>query len=343
MGRRGLNLGDFCGRIEERTLFLPAKPTKYNLLDKESNMNGTIYNFHHADQEEGKNPPNHQQNFGYLCKNDTQLYHLGRLCPFTGDLRHDLEELWRLFQENNQDDLEQKMKLVEDASPLEKVALQPPIPRPIHDIICVGMNYQDHIEECTRGLNFQAPEVPTFFSKRACKIFTHGETLPSYQGLDEKIDYEVELAVVIGKGGTNIAPEQVKDHILGYAVFNDFSARTLQKETSQWSRGKSLDGLSAMGLELVPAQWVEYPPKRAIRSYVNGELRQESTTDNVRFDLDAIISTFSQGTTLEPGDILITGTPAGVAMGMEEPKWLKKGDVVRCEIDGIGVLENTIG
>lgn len=306
-------------------------------------MNGKLYYFDYQYQVQGSDSPSLYENFGYICRNDPHLYHLDRLCRFNGELRHDLEEIWRLFHDTALESLESKIILVEDYTFDEDVNFHTPISRPIHDIICVGLNYQDHIEECNRGLNFQAPEVPTFFSKRACKIYTHGETLPSFEGVDEKIDYEVELAVVIGKGGKNIPPEQVKDHILGYAVFNDFSARTIQKETPQWSRGKGLDGLSCMGREIVPVQCMEYPPQRTIRSYINGELRQDSTTDKVRFDLDTIISTYSQGTTLEPGDIIITGTPAGVAMGMTEPKWLKKGDVVRCEIEGIGVLENTIG
>ncbi len=285
-----------------------------------------------------------QANFGLIFSDSPQ-----EVYPFSVQIPNITErfQLYRnLFQwlaQSNEEEV--RSKLIGDNPPLSlsDVKMSAPIPRPIHDVICVGLNYKDHIEECHRGLDFVAPEEPTFFSKRASKIYTHGETLPSFVGVDEKIDYEVELAVVIGKNGRDIAPEDVRDHILGYAVFNDFSARTIQKSTSQWSRGKGLDGLCAMSHGIVLASTMEYPPNRAIKSYINGELRQNSLTNEVRHDLDYIISQFSQGTTLEAGDIIITGTPAGVAMGMDEPKWLKPGDVVRCEIEGIAVLENVIG
>ncbi len=228
--------------------------------------------------------------------------------------------------------------------PVEEAAFYAAIPRPIHDVICVGLNYKDHVEECHKNdigsLNL---ETPTFFSKRASRIYTHGDTLPSLENVDDKLDYEVELAVIIGKGGKNIPKEEVKNHILGYAVYNDFSARTVQKSTTQWFRGKSLDGLSAMSSSIVLAKDLPFPLDSKIKCYVNGELRQESTTNNVSNSVDTLISLFSQGTTLEAGDIFITGTPAGVAMGMENPVYLKSGDVVRCEIEGVGELTNIIG
>lgn len=225
---------------------------------------------------------------------------------------------------------------------LGEVPLGAAIPRPIHDIICVGLNYKDHVEECHKNdIKTLDLETPTFFSKRASRVFGNGD-LPFDFHVDDKLDYEVELAVIIGKAGKNIPEDKVQDHIFGYAVFNDFSARTVQKATSQWYRGKSMDGLSAMSDQIVLAKNLEFPPNFPIRSYVNGELRQESTTNNVIHDLGKLISTFSQGTMLEAGDIIITGTPAGVAMGMDKPQYLKAGDVVRCEIDGVGTLENKI-
>lgn len=227
---------------------------------------------------------------------------------------------------------------------LEEAQFYAAIPRPIHDVVCVGLNYKDHVEECHKNeISSLNLEAPTFFSKRASRIFTHGDTLPSLANVDEKLDYEVELAVVIGKTGKNIPENQVKDYIFGYAVYNDFSARTVQKSTTQWFRGKSLDGLSAMSNSIVLAKDLPYPLDVPIKSYVNGELRQSSTTNNLIHSLSHLISLFSQGTTIEAGDIFITGTPSGVAMGMENPVYLKSGDVVRCEIDGIGELENTIG
>lgn len=228
--------------------------------------------------------------------------------------------------------------------PVDEAEFYAAIPRPIHDVVCVGLNYKDHVAECHKNdigsLNL---ETPTFFSKRATHIYTHGDTLPPLGDVDDKLDYEVELAVIIGKPGKNIKKEDVKDHILGYAVYNDFSARTVQKATTQWFRGKSLDGLSAMSTSIVLAKDLPFPLDASIKSFVNGELRQESTTNNVSNDISTLISLFSQGTTIEAGDIFITGTPAGVAMGMENPVYLKSGDVVRCEIDGVGELTNIIG
>lgn len=226
--------------------------------------------------------------------------------------------------------------------PLSDCKLLAPFEAPRHDVICVGLNYKDHVHECHKELDFVPPEDPTYFSKRACHIYTDGDTLPSWDGVDGKVDYEVELAVIIGKSGKNIPESQVQDHILGYAVYNDFSARTIQKETTQWYRGKGLDGLSAMSAGIVLAQGVSYPPALPIKSYVNDELRQSSTTDNLIHSIDKLISRFSQGMTLEVGDIILTGTPAGVGMGMDPPTFLKSGDKVTCEIDGIGRFTNIV-
>lgn len=297
---------------------------------------------HYFTQTQAEDQP--YAGFGISFQEDPHLYALEKNVPSTGFFFQDIQNLCAWCGGLTTAEMKAKVLDSEDYFFPEDgdTTFHAALPRPIHDIVCVGLNYQDHIEECNRGLDFQAPEVPTYFSKRATKLMTHGEALPSFQLIDTQIDYEVELAVVIGKGGINIPKTEVKNHILGYAVFNDFSARTVQKETGQWSRGKGLDGLSAMGTEIVLAKDLSYPPKFHIKSYVNGELRQDSTTDAVRFDLDTIISRFSEGTTLEAGDIIITGTPAGVAMGMKPPVYLKKGDLVRCEIEGIGVLENSI-
>ncbi|MFI3253068.1 MAG: fumarylacetoacetate hydrolase family protein [Eubacteriales bacterium] len=285
-----------------------------------------------------------EENFGLIFDEEPELiYSFSVGFPTRVDRFQIYEKVFGWLSSATEEEVREKVVGEKPPLSLSEATLLAPIPRPIHDVICVGLNYRDHITECNRGLDFIAPEEPTYFSKRASKIYTHGETIPSLVDVDEKLDYEVELAVIIGKGGKNIPPEEVKNHIFGYAVGNDFSARTIQKATSQWSRGKGLDGLMAMSSAIVLAQDMEFPPNRKIQSFVNGELRQSSTTNDVRHDLSYLISQFSQGTTLEAGDIFLTGTPAGVAMGMDQPVYLKKGDVVRCEIDGIGVLENTIG
>ncbi len=285
-----------------------------------------------------------QQDWGLIFPSKQGVvYSLAPCCQVGGDLPARYEAIFGWVMAQSQESLQETVTGKSQGIPLEQVTLLAGIPRPIHDVICVGLNYQDHIAECDRGLKTDASEEPTFFSKRASKIYTHGETLPTVVQVDEKLDYEVELAVIIGKKGRDIPADQVESYIFGNSVFNDFSARTIQKSTSQWVRGKGLDGLSAMGQEIVLAKGMEFPPKRAITSRVNGELRQNSMTDAVRHDLCYIISQYSQGTTLEPGDIFITGTPAGVAMGMDQSVYLKTGDVVRCEIEGIAVLENVIG
>lgn len=252
-----------------------------------------------------------------------------------------LDQLFPWLMEQDVGELSEKVKKTCPSYPLSECVLLAPFQRPRHDVICVGLNYKDHVTECHKELDFVAPEEPTYFSKRTSYIYTHEEEIPAWD-VDEKVDYEVELAVIIGKSGKNIAEKDVCNHILGYAVYNDFSARTVQKETSQWYRGKSLDGLSAMSTGIVLAQGVSYPPTLPIKSYVNGELRQSSNTSNLIHSIDYLISRFSQGLTLEVGDIILTGTPAGVGMGMNPPQFLKSGDKVTCEVEGIGSFTNVI-
>ena len=160
--------------------------------------------------------------------------------------------------------------------------------------------------------------------------------------LDSNLDYEVELAVVIGKGGRDIPPDRAAEHIFGYSVFNDLSARALQKRHNQWYRGKSLDGFAVMGPALVTADEIPFPPLLTLESRVNGEVRQHSNTRLYLSDIPHLIAELSQGMTLEPGDIIATGTPSGVGMGFTPPRWLKSGDVVECEIQGVGLLKTTV-
>jgi 2-keto-4-pentenoate hydratase/2-oxohepta-3-ene-1,7-dioic acid hydratase in catechol pathway len=157
------------------------------------------------------------------------------------------------------------------------------------------------------------------------------------------LDYEVELAVIIGKEGRNIAREEVEDYIFGYSIFNDISSRRLQREHLQWFKGKSLDTYSVLGPVIVHKSAFAYPPEVEIECRVNGEVRQHSNTNLLIHNIATIISDFSQGITLEPGDIIATGTPSGVGMGFKPPRFMKKGDLVECEIAGIGILRNRIG
>ena len=169
-----------------------------------------------------------------------------------------------------------------------------------------------------------------------------GEGIPSHRDIVEDLDYEAELAVIIGKEASHVKPEDVKDYIFGYTVINDVSARTLQNRHKQWYFGKSLDGFLPMGPCIATVDSIPYPPKLVIQSRVNGELRQDSNTELLIFGIDHVVSELSQGMTLKPGTIIATGTPAGVGMGFDPPRFLKPGDVVECSVEGIGTIKNTV-
>ena len=228
-----------------------------------------------------------------------------------------------------------KAKEVYALSDIEFLA---PIPNPKHDIICLGMNYAAHAEE----LGNKAPEVPVFFGKRAAITTGHLSKLDGHLEVDKFLDYEVELAVIIGKKAKKIKPENVEEYIFGYTVFNDFSHRTLQREHKQWLLGKGTDGFATMGPWIVTKDELPMPFSLNLTSRVNGEVRQNSNTNLMIHTISKAISTLSQNITLFPGDIIATGTPAGVGMGFDPPRMLKKGDVVECEVENIGVLQNVI-
>ena len=227
----------------------------------------------------------------------------------------------------------------------DKVKILAPITKPIHDIICVGVNYLDHLNESKNAMKddkFNAVTKPVYFGKRTQTVVGPDAPVKGWLDVDENLDYEVELAVIIGKKGTCIPKEKVEEYIFGYSVLNDFSSRKLQTLHMQWYRGKSLDTYTAMGPVILHKSMMKFPVEADIVSRVNGEVRQNSNTRMLINDIAELISDFSQGITLEPGDIIATGTPAGVGMGFSPQRFLKKGDVVECEIPGIGILRNTI-
>ncbi len=228
--------------------------------------------------------------------------------------------------------------------PLSDVKLLAPIPYPARDIICLGKNYAAHAQELS-GSIFQdsdLPQYPIYFSKRAAPAIGHGDTIKQYPKVTNQVDYEVELAVVIGKTCSQVAPAEVGEYIFGYTIVNDISARDIQNQHKQWYRGKSLDTYCPMGPWIALASTISFPPELAISSKVNGEIRQQDNTNNMIFDITHVISELSQAMTLVPGDIIITGTPAGVGMGFKPPKFLQSGDLVECEIEGIGILSNRL-
>ena len=228
--------------------------------------------------------------------------------------------------------------------PAEDIRLLSPITRPIHDILCVGINYRAHQEESEEFFSLQGKkdEQHIYFSKRASRISGPDEAIPSYPGYDDCMDYEAELAVIIGKTGRNIAPEDAENYIFGYSVFNDVTARAVQKQHVQWLKGKSLDGYSVMGPAIVHKSLLPFPLELDLSCHVNGELRQNSNTRLLIADIPTIISELSRSMTLEAGDIIATGTPAGVGIRFDPPKFLKKGDEVSCSIEMVGTLTNTV-
>ena len=228
--------------------------------------------------------------------------------------------------------------------PLEEVRLLAPIPYPEQDILCLGMNYHDHVAEAEKfDAAFQADKAKAvYFSKRVNCCPGHNGEFSCHSNLTSMADYEVELAVIIGKDAFHVSYEDAEDYIFGYTIINDVTAREVQTGHNQWYFGKSLDGFSPMGPWIVTKEEISYPPKLEIKSFVNGELRQNSTTDCLIHSISEIISELSSGMTLKAGTVIATGTPEGVGMGMNPPVFLKPGDEVVCFIEGIGELKNIV-
>jgi 2-keto-4-pentenoate hydratase/2-oxohepta-3-ene-1,7-dioic acid hydratase in catechol pathway len=229
--------------------------------------------------------------------------------------------------------------------PLAQVEIEAPIPQPRRNIFCVGKNYHEHAHEFARsGFDSSAgagaiPKHPIIFSKVPESVVANHASVLIDPSVSTAIDYEAELAVIIGKGGRGISRENALDHVWGYTIVNDVTARDLQGKYSQWLIGKSQDTFCPMGPWAVTRDELDLATA-GIRCFVNEDLRQDSKISLLIFDIPTIIATLSQGITLKPGDIIATGTPVGVGIGFDPPKYLKAGDVVRIEIDGIGTLEN---
>jgi len=232
-----------------------------------------------------------------------------------------------------------------EATPVPLAPLCAPIPRPRQDVICLGINYKAHAEEAERysadAFKKERP-IPIYFSKRVTEAVAPDGLIDSHPGLVERLDYEAELAVIIGKTARNVAAADAADYIFGYTVLNDVSARILQTRHKQWYFGKGLDGFTPIGPCITTADEIAFPPALRITAHINGELRQNSTTDLLITGIADIIAELSSGMTLLPGTIIATGTPAGVGMGFDPPKFLKSGDIVECTIEKIGTLRNTV-
>jgi 2-keto-4-pentenoate hydratase/2-oxohepta-3-ene-1,7-dioic acid hydratase in catechol pathway len=224
--------------------------------------------------------------------------------------------------------------------PIEKVRLLAPIPKPSKNIFCVGKNYAEHAIEM--GSAADIPEHIMVFTKAPTTVIGMNETVLNHQNVTNELDYEGELAVIIGKKGREIKKDEALDYIFGYTILNDVTARDLQKRHQQFFIGKSLDTTCPMGPWIVHKSIIKNPNHLTIETKINGEVRQSSNTKNFIFPIEEVISVLSAGMTLEPGDIIATGTPAGVGKGFKPPKFLSSGDRMEVTIEKIGSLKNTI-
>ena len=231
---------------------------------------------------------------------------------------------------------------------LDDAKLLAPIAAPPHNVICVGKNYFAHAHEFTKS-GFDAgataadavPQHPIIFTKASGAISGPADEIPLWPGLDEAVDYEAELVVVIGKAGRFIPRERALDHVFGYTIMNDVTARDLQRMHKQWFLGKAIDGFGPSGPWIVTADEVDVGNLR-ITCRVNGEMRQDANTSDLIFDVPQLIETISRSVTLSPGDMIATGTPEGVGVGFDPPRFLKDGDVVEVTIAGIGTIRNMV-
>ena len=232
--------------------------------------------------------------------------------------------------------------------PVSTVRLLAPMPNPRRNIFCVGKNYREHARELqlTNVLNDNSgeiiPEVPIFFTKATSSVIGPNEPIPGWLDPESSTDYEGELGVIIGSGGRGITRVEAMQHVYGYTIINDVTSRGLQRRHAQWFLGKSLDGYCPMGPALVTIDEVPDIGSSRLQTHVNGELRQQALISELIFNIPTLIEVLSRTMTLEMGDIIATGTPAGVGAGFKPPKYLKKGDVVVVTVDRIGRLENAV-
>lgn len=226
------------------------------------------------------------------------------------------------------------------AKPLGTVHILPPLPNLVKNIFCVGENYAEHIEEFHKEKLEKLPKFPMFFTKAPTCVIGPEDEIDSHPNVTKELDYEGELAVIIGKTGSDIPVSEAMDYVYGFTIMNDVTARDLQRNHKQWFHGKSLDTFAPMGPYILLRDAA--PDSFTIVTKVNDEIRQDASTEEFIFPIPSLIATLSQGTTLEAGDIIATGTPSGVGVGFQPPRFLKKGDTVEISISSIGTLKNTV-
>lgn len=257
------------------------------------------------------------------------------------------ETLAEFIQQGNEgllalaDALEQNEKTqAVKAKPLATVHILAPLPQLTKNIFCVGENYAEHIEEFHKKKLDSLPKYPQFFTKAPTCVIGPEDTIDSHPQVTKELDYEGELAVIIGTSGKDIPVSEAMNHVYGFTIMNDVTARDLQRNHGQWFHGKSLDTFAPMGPCILLRDAA--PDTFTIVTKVNDEVRQDASTEEFIFPIPSLISTLSQGTTLQPGDIISTGTPSGVGAGFKPPRYIHSGDSVEISISGIGTLKNTV-
>jgi 2-keto-4-pentenoate hydratase/2-oxohepta-3-ene-1,7-dioic acid hydratase in catechol pathway len=234
--------------------------------------------------------------------------------------------------------------------PLAEVRVLAPIPRPRRNVFCVGKNYREHAREFGKSgydqssghaTDSHVPDFPVVFTKAPTSVIGPEVAVDPHPTVTKELDYEAELAVIIGEGGADIPASRALEHVWGYTIVNDVTARDRQRDHKQWFLGKSLDGFCPMGPYAVTADEID-EDALTVECHVNGELRQQASTADLVFDIPTLIETISAGLTLEPGDIIATGTPAGVGIGFDPPRFLRSGDLVEVSITGLGTLRNRV-
>ncbi|WP_439590605.1 fumarylacetoacetate hydrolase family protein [Hydrogenophaga sp.] len=279
-----------------------------------------------------------------LASVDSERQTVRRLIAANGQPLTDMNALIENF-----DALRSSLTLDAQEMPFAQVRFAAPIPRPRRNVICVGKNYREHAQEFTRsGFDSSAskaadaiPTAPIVFTKMPETVIATGEAVRYPTGASDQMDYEAELGVIIGQGGRDIAKASALDHVFGYVILNDVTARDRQATHKQWFLGKSLDTFCPMGPWIATRDELDGTALN-VKCWINGELRQNANTRDLIFDIPTLIATISAGLTLRPGDVIATGTPAGVGIGFSPPRFLQRGDVMDIEIDGLGRLSNPI-
>ncbi|MHC8943957.1 fumarylacetoacetate hydrolase family protein [Advenella incenata] len=281
------------------------------------------------------------QESSYPCLVDTDKNQFWPISDLIADFSGDMNQLVSQYAA-----LRDRLAPVVPGRDLAQATVLAPIPRPRRNLFCVGRNYHAHARELSdtvfRDSNKKADSWPIVFTKVPECVIGPGETVVLPGTISSQIDYEAELAIIIGTEGKNISRENALAHVFGYTIVNDVTARDIQMRHQQWDLGKSFDTFCPMGPWIVTADELDANNTR-VRCWVNEQLRQDAFTTDLIFDLPTLIETCSRGITLYPGDIIATGTPAGVGMGMTPPEYLRSADVVKIQIDGIGELSNPFG